>query len=131
MSFLALWNCHHAESTVSSTTCGGFTSHFIDAVCVRVNLAGKTITAATFTLDLDTIIRHDIAERRSGLQVDWIPSELDKGAAISVCVGPGHIRGPVAIRIRRGTPSTCGCCINAWRVDIETTSLVSIHLLRS
>lgn len=69
----------HSNHTASGTTCAGElarTVHVVDRRLRWVNLAGKTLAIAAFTLDLNTEIGLYLSEWSGFLQIDRVPADL-------------------------------------------------------
>lgn len=89
----------NAESTIAGTISAA-TGDLVDAVNRRINLAGQAIAPVPFADNLDTKIRHHIAEGGRWLQIDRVPSDLHEGLTSMIGVGTCHVRGPVTIGVR-------------------------------
>lgn len=87
-----------------------------------IDVAGKTTTFTTFTLDLNTPVRNDISERDIRLQVNRVPADLNEGLARAQLVCTGNIRRPVSNRFVLGSPDACILSADSRRVDIVTAS---------
>lgn len=48
-------------------------------------------------MNLGTEVGNDVTERRSGLEVDRVPTKLDKGAAVFVGVCADYVRRPISV----------------------------------
>lgn len=72
--------------------------NLVDAVFSGINVARKAATFTARTLDSNTIIRDDIAERNIRLDVDGVPADRDESLARVHLVRTSDVRGPVAMR---------------------------------
>lgn len=86
---------------------------------VRINVAGKTATLSTFTLNLDTPIRHNIPESDIRFDVNGIPADCDEGYARVHFVCTGNVRRPITNWLVLGSPDTRFFRVDTWRVDVK------------
>ena len=101
----SLWYSDHTEGGAASTVRAA-TVHFVDLVLGGVNSTRQAIAFTTIADNLHPPSRHLVAEWRRRLQIDRIPTELDKRLAIRVSVGTGDVRTPISPRVRRRSPYT-------------------------
>lgn len=80
----------HAECATTSSIAGA-TNHLVDTVLAGIDCAGKPVTAAVGTVNLDTPVRHVIAERGGWFKVDGIPSKFDKSTSRGVDIGSSDV----------------------------------------
>lgn len=87
-----------------------------------INVARKTTTFATLTLNLNTPIRNDIPERNIRLDINRVPTELNEGLARAQFVCASNIWRPVPDGLVLGSPDACILGADSRRVDIVTAS---------
>lgn len=85
-----------------------------------INVARKTATFATLTLNLNTPVGNDISERNIGLDINRVPTDLDEGLARGQFVCAGNIWRPVPDGLVLGSPNACILGADSRRVDIVT-----------
>lgn len=87
-----------------------------------INVARKTATFATLTLNLNTPVGNDIPERNIRLDINRVPTDLDEGLARGQFVCAGNIWRPVPDGLVLGSPNACILGADSRRVDIVTAS---------
>lgn len=83
-----------------------------------INVARKTTTFATLTLDLNTPIGNNIPERNIGLDINRVPADLNEGLARAQLVCAGNIWRPVPNGLVLGSPNACIFDADSRGVDI-------------
>ena len=118
----AVGSSDNTASSTSSTSENIRGAHLVDTHSGRIDTAGKTIAVIAVTLNLDTKLRLDVAERSGGFQVDRVPTNLNVGVATAVSVGTSSVRRPVADRVGVGTPDTTFLDADTRSVDVVLSS---------
>ena len=98
-----------SDNTASGAASAGkdiLSAHLVDIHGRRINLAGKTVAAATLTLNLDTESGLGVAEGAGGFQVDGVPANLQVRAAVGDSVTTSSVGRPVTDGLSVGTPDT-------------------------
>lgn len=86
----------------------------------RINVARKATAFATFTLNLNTPVGNNIPEGDIGLDVNWVPADLDESLARAQLVRTGNIWRPVSNWLVLGSPDACILDTDTRGIDVVT-----------